>query len=88
MLLYVPTEKLMSIRPVNSQCSRQLRIPDAQRVLLNSGPKCLSTGLFAFSSPQFPDRLKASSQATVGGHEGSIKVFLASKIEVNTVNLC
>ena len=54
---YVPTEKPMSIRPVNSQCSRQKELAsgsDAQRVPWNVGPKCLSTGLFAFPSPQSP----------------------------------
>ena len=60
----------MSIRPVNSQCSRQQELAsgsDAQRVPWNGGPKGLSTGLFAFPSPH-PARLKACSQAT-GGHE-------------------
>ena len=36
---------------------------DAQRVPWNGGPKCLSTGLFAFPSPLFPSRPKACSQA-------------------------
>ena len=31
----------------------------------NGGPKCLSTGLLAFPSPQFCARPKACSQATV-----------------------
>ena len=64
---YVPTEKPMSIRPVNSQCSRQWELAsgsDAQRVLWNGGPKCLSTGLFGFPS-SYPARPKACSQAIV-----------------------
>ena len=51
---YVPTEKPMSIRPVNSQCSRQEELAsgsDAQWVPWNGGPKGLSTRLFAFRSP-------------------------------------
>ena len=62
---YVPTEKPMSIRPINSQCSRQQELAsgsDAQRVPWNSGPKGLSTGLFAFPSPH-PAPPKACSQA-------------------------
>ena len=56
----------MSISPVYSRCSRQKELAsgsDAQRVPWNIGPKCLSTGFFAFQSPQFPTRPKACSQA-------------------------
>ena len=63
---YVPTELPMSIRPVNSQCSRQKELAsgsNAQMVPWNGGPKCLSAGLFAFSSPYFHARPKACSQA-------------------------
>ena len=67
----MPTEKPMSIRPVNSQCSRQQELAsgsDVQRVPWNGGPKCLSTGLSLFplpSSPldQSPDRLDGEENA-------------------------
>ena len=39
----MPTEKPMSIRPINSQCSRQQELAsgsDVQRVHWNGGPKC------------------------------------------------
>ena len=70
---YVPTEKPMSIRPVNSLCSRQQELAsgsDAQQVPWNGGPNCLSTGLFSFASPQFPARPKACSQASIVNEHG------------------
>ena len=56
---------------VNQTCQQSVFSPIGaciriwcKRVPWNGGPKCLSTGLFAFPSPQFPARLKACSQAT------------------------
>ena len=64
----MPTEKPMSIRPVNSQCSRQQELAsgsDVQRVQWNGGPKCLSTGLFVFPSPKFPARPNSSTDELI-----------------------
>ena len=65
---YVPTKKVMSIKPVNSQCSRQQELASesgVQWVLWNSGPKGWSSALPGFPSPQFPTRPKACSQAII-----------------------
>ena len=62
------TKKPKSISPVYSRCSRQKKLAsgsDAQRVPWNVGPKRLSTGLFAFPSPQFPTLPKACSSDSI-----------------------
>ena len=55
-----PISNLLSPNPLGRPDTQA----NAQRVPWNGGPKDLSTGLFAFSSPQFPARPKACSQAT------------------------
>ena len=56
---FVPTVKPMLIRPVNSHCSDQQELAsgsDAQQVLWNGTPKCLSTGIFPLPSSPFDQR--------------------------------